>query len=57
MLTPIKAVKGMSNIIKKRIKAADDLYSTAVSKVRQPTEALSGWLIQKTDIQKANLVR
>ncbi len=57
MLTPIKAVKGMSDIIKKRIKAADDLYSTAVSKVRQPIEALFSWLIQKTYIQKAGLVR
>jgi hypothetical protein len=57
MLTPVKAVKGMSDIIKKRIKAADDLFSTAVSRVRQPIEALFSWLIQKTDIQKASLVR
>lgn len=57
MLTPVKAVKGMNDIIKKRIKAANDLYSTAVSRVRQPIEALFGWLIQKTDIQKASLVR
>jgi len=57
MLTPIKAVKGMSNVIKQRIKAADDLFSTAVSKVRQPIEALFNWLIEKTDIQKASKVR
>lgn len=57
MLTPVKAVKGMNDIIKKRIKAADDLFSTTVSRVRQPIEALFSWLIQKTDIQKASLVR
>ncbi|WP_197092635.1 transposase [Labilibaculum euxinus] len=57
MLTPVKAVKGMNDSIKKRIKAADDLFSTAVSRVRQPIEALFSWLIQKTDIQKASLVR
>lgn len=57
MLAPIKAVKGMTEIIKQRIKAADDLYSTAVSRVRQPVEAIFNWLIEKTDIQKASKVR
>ncbi len=57
MLTPIKAVKGMDNIIKQRIKAADDLFSTAVSRVRQPIEAMFAWLIEKTDIQRASKVR
>jgi hypothetical protein len=57
MMTPVKAVKGMADVIKQRIKAADDLYSTAVSRIRQPIESLFNWLIQKTDIQKASLVR
>jgi hypothetical protein len=57
MLSPIKAVKGMADNIKQRIKAADDLYSTAVSKVRQPVEAIFNWLIEKVDIQKASKVR
>lgn len=57
MLAPIKAVKGMTKIIKQRIKAADDLYSTAVSRIRQPVEAIFNWLIEKTDIQKASKVR
>lgn len=57
MLAPVKAVKGMTEIIKQRIKAADDLYSTAVSRVRQPVEAIFNWLIEKTDIQKASKVR
>jgi len=57
MLTPIKEVKGMTDQIKQRIKAADDLFSTAVSRIRQPIEALFNWLIEKADIQKANKVR
>jgi len=57
MLTPIKEVKGMPDEIKKRIKAADDLFSTAVSRIRQPIEALFNWLIEKADIQKASKVR
>lgn len=57
MLTPIKGVKGMPEVIKQRIKAADDLFSTAVSRVRQPVEAIFNWLIEKTDIQKASKVR
>lgn len=57
MFTPVKAVKGMTDIIKQRIKAADDLFSTAVSRIRQPIEAIFSWLIEKTDIQKASKVR
>lgn len=56
-LAPIKAVKGMDDIIKQRIKAADDLFSKAVSRIRQPVEALFNWLIEKADIQKASKVR
>ncbi len=56
-LAPIKGVKGMPDIIKQRIKAADDLFSTAVSRIRQPVEAIFNWLIEKTDIQKASKVR
>jgi hypothetical protein len=57
MLSPVKAIKGMTDIIKQRIKAADDLFSTAVSRVRQPVEAIFNWLIEKSDIQKASKVR
>lgn len=57
MLTPVKAVKGMPDVIKQRIKAANDLFSTAVSRVRQPVEAIFNWLIEKTDIQRASKVR
>ncbi|MGQ1910038.1 hypothetical protein ACT3CE_09645 [Marinifilum sp. RC60d5] len=57
ILAPIKGVKGMPDVIKQRIKAADDLFSTAVSRIRQPVEAIFNWLIEKTDIQKASKVR
>lgn len=57
MLSPIKAIKGMPDILKQRFKAANDLFSTAVSRVRQPVEAIFNWLIEKTDIQRASKVR
>ena len=57
MYTPVKGVKGMTDIIKMRLKAADDLFSVAVSRVRQPIEAFFNWLIEKVDIQRASKVR
>ena len=57
MLTPVKAVKGMTDVLKKFDRACNDLYSRAVSKIRQPIEALFSWLIEKSDIQKASKVR
>jgi hypothetical protein len=57
MMIPMKAVKGQSQTIAQRDKAANDLYSTAVSRIRQPIEALFNWLIEKTDIQRASKVR
>ena len=57
MMTPVKAVKNQSETIVQRDKATNDLYSTAVSKIRQPIEALFNWLIEKTDIQRASKVR
>jgi len=57
MLTPVKGIKDQAENIKQRDKAANDLFSTAVSKVRQPIESLFNWLIEKTDIQRASKVR
>ena len=57
MFTPVKGVKGQAEELKQRDKAANDLFSTAVSKVRQPIESLFNWLIEKTDIQRASKVR
>lgn len=57
MLTPVKAVKGECQETRNRDKASNDLYSTAISRVRQPIESFFNWLIQKTDIQRASKVR
>ena len=45
MYTPVKLVKGEDESIRQFKKAADDLYSTAVSTVRQPIESLFIFLI------------
>lgn len=55
--TPIKLVKGESERLRQFKKADNDLFSTAVSTIRQPIESLFNWLIQKTDIQRASRVR
>ncbi|MDN3583799.1 transposase [Mucilaginibacter flavus] len=57
MLTPIKAIKEQAEVLKQRDKAANDLFNAAVSTVRQPIESLFNWLIEKTDLQRANKVR
>ena len=55
--TPVKLVKGQSEIERKRNKAADDLFSRAVSAIRQPIESWFNWLNEKTQIQTASKVR
>jgi len=57
ILTPVKLKKGQSEWERDFNKAADDLFSKAVSAIRQPIESWFGWLIRKTDIQRASLVR
>jgi len=55
--TPVKLIKGESEQIRQIKRAADNLFSTAVSRIRQPIESLFNWLIEKTDIQRASKVR
>jgi len=57
MLTPVKGIKGQSDQQKQREKAHNDLFSTAVSKVRQPIESFFNWLEEHTNIQRAQKVR
>lgn len=57
MYTPVKSIKGQSKWEKQFDRAVNDLYSKAVSSVRQPIESFFNWLIEKTDIQKASKVR
>ncbi len=55
--TPIKLVKGETEGTRQFKKAADNLFSTAVSRIRQPIESLFNWLNDKTEIQRASKVR
>lgn len=57
MLTPVKGIKGQSTWEKQFDRAANDLFSTAVSRIRQPIESLFNWFIEKTDFQRASKVR
>jgi len=57
LLTPVKYKKGQPLQDKQRHKAADDFFSRAVSKIRQPIESFFNWLIEHTDIQRAAKVR
>ena len=57
MLTPVKGIKNQSIWDKQFNKAADDLFSKAISSIRQPIEAFFHWLIEKTDFQRASKVR
>lgn len=57
MLTPVRAVKAMPLALKQWNKAADDLYSRAISAIRQPIESWFNWLNEKTHIQTASKVR
>ena len=57
MLTPVKTIKGQSEELKQRDKAYNDLFSAAVSKVRQPIESFFNWLNEKTNVQRAHKVR
>ena len=52
IVTPIKLVKGQ-----KRLDSADGLFSTAVSRVRQPIESFFNWIQDLTQIHIASKVR
>lgn len=57
MFTPIKEVKGKPTILKQMDRAYKDLFSKAVSTIRQPIESFFNWLNEKTTIQNASKVR
>jgi len=57
LFTPVKEVKGMPECLKQRDFAANNLFSSAVSKVRQPIESFFNWLIEVSNIQNASKVR
>ncbi|PKP28430.1 MAG: transposase [Bacteroidetes bacterium HGW-Bacteroidetes-18] len=57
MLTPIKGIKGKSAVLKQRDFAYENLYSKAVSAIRQPIESFFNWINEKTQIQNTSKVR
>lgn len=57
LLTPVKLVKGECQAIRQFKKAADDLFSTAVSRARQPIESFFNWLNDRFGLQNASKVR
>jgi hypothetical protein len=57
IFTPVKLVKGQTQTQRQFKKAADDLFSTAVSRIRQPIESLFNWINEKTGLQNASKVR
>jgi len=57
MHTPVKGIKNQPQWEVQIDKAWNDLYSKAVSSVRQPIESFFNWLIEKTDYQRASKVR
>lgn len=57
IVTPIKARKGRPEPLKVFDSAYEQIFNTAVSKIRQPIEALFSWFEEKTKIQKASKVR
>jgi hypothetical protein len=52
ILTPVKKKKGQ-----KVLKFIDQMYSRAVSQVRQPIESFFNWIIEKVGIQNASKIR
>ncbi len=52
LMTPVKLKKGQ-----KKLFLPEQLFSTAVSRVRQPIESLFSWLQEKTGIEIASKVR
>jgi hypothetical protein len=57
MYIPVKGIKNNPDCIKQWDRAADDLFSQAVSRIRQPVESFFNWLQEKTEIQNASKVR
>lgn len=57
LLTPVVYQDDVARALKPQTQAADELYSTAVARLRQPIESFFNWLIEKTDLQRASKVR
>lgn len=54
---PSRPSKGLLKRESRGTRPLNDLYSAAVSSVREPVEAFYSWLIDKTNIQRAQKCR
>jgi len=50
-------IKGQTQAERQFKNASDSLFSTAVSRVRQPVESLFNWINEKTQLQNASKIR
>ena len=57
MFTPIRETQGKADCLKNIDRAYKDLFSKAVSTIRQPIESFFNWINEKTQIQNASRVR
>jgi len=57
IINPVKQVKDKSQVLIHFNKAHDDLFSQAVSAIKQSVESFFNWLTTKTNIQNAATVR
>lgn len=57
MFTPIRETQGKADCLKNMDRAHKDLFSRAVSTIRQPIESFFNWVNEKTQIQNASKVR
>lgn len=57
IFTPIKLIRGQSIWERQWNFAGDKLFSTAVSKIRQPIESIFNWFNEHVDLQNASKVR
>lgn len=57
MFTPIRETQGKADGLKNMDRAHKDLFSRAVSTIRQPIESFFNWINEKTQIQNASRVR
>jgi len=57
MFTPIRETQGKAERLKNIDRAYKDLFSRAVSAIRQPIESFFNWINERTQIQNASKVR
>jgi hypothetical protein len=57
LITPMKNKKGLATALQHFDEAAQNIFNSAISKIRQPIESLFNWINEHTLIQNASKVR